>query len=308
MIFAPLFILVILALAGGLAGLLISGLGRVKRKILAGPVCGKCGYSVIGLTTMTCPECGGDLRVSGIVTPSTPQRGGALAGCCFFTSLLVFIALVVSGALLSVAPVRRSYDRQVQLGGPHSKAYQRVVIHAHEATWGAGQRSLPVEIELVPNLAPTATASSALAMPPRMMLKPGAGYEYLDGFSRVASQDAFGADAVLAWMKLAGIDTARGEVRREAARIATQVHAAARGAGLASSQARYSGFSSSSSTGSDLFNSISTREAAESHVPVFVPIGLAGFWLAVWIAGLVFLSGRRRHQSPVTEVAGEPEE
>jgi hypothetical protein len=57
----------------------------------------------------------------------------------------------------------------------------------------------------------------------------------------------------------------------------------------------------------DLFNSISTSEAVESQVPVFVPIGLAGFWLAVWIAGLVYLSGRRRVQSPVTEVAGEPE-
>jgi hypothetical protein len=308
MIFATLFILVILALGGGLAGLLITGLGPVKRKILAGPVCGKCGYSVVGLTTMTCPECGGDLRVSGIVTPGTPQHTGALAAYFFFTSLLVFIALVGSGALLSVVPVRRSFDRDVQLAGPHSKAYQRIAIHAHEATWGAGRRSLPVEIELVPNLVATAPASSAQAMPPRMTVRPGAGYEYLDGSSRVASQDAFGANAVLAWMKIAGIDTAAGEVQREAARVAGQAHAAVRGAGLASSQARYNGLSSSSSTGSDLFNSISTSEAVESQVQVFVPIGLAGFWLAVWIAGLVFLSGRRRHQSPVTEVAGEPKE
>ena len=31
-----------------------------------GAVCGQCGYSVTGLTTFTCPECGSDLREVGI--------------------------------------------------------------------------------------------------------------------------------------------------------------------------------------------------------------------------------------------------
>jgi len=35
----------------------------------AEPKCGQCGYSVTGLTTMVCPECGSDLREVGIVPP-----------------------------------------------------------------------------------------------------------------------------------------------------------------------------------------------------------------------------------------------
>ena len=37
-------------------------------------VCGRCGYSVRDLTTMTCPECGADLREVGIIPPDKPGR------------------------------------------------------------------------------------------------------------------------------------------------------------------------------------------------------------------------------------------
>ncbi len=33
------------------------------------PVCGKCGYIVRGISTLTCPECGSDLREVGIIAP-----------------------------------------------------------------------------------------------------------------------------------------------------------------------------------------------------------------------------------------------
>src|SRR5688572_23757491 len=58
------------------------------------PSCGSCGYCVIGLETMTCPECGKDLREVGILTPGTAKpmsRGGR-----------VFVWTLVSAAPLLI--------------------------------------------------------------------------------------------------------------------------------------------------------------------------------------------------------------
>jgi hypothetical protein len=38
------------------------------------PSCGKCGYNVAALTTMHCPECGGDFRTVGITAPHLDKR------------------------------------------------------------------------------------------------------------------------------------------------------------------------------------------------------------------------------------------
>jgi hypothetical protein len=42
--------------------------GRRRRPLVSGasPRCGACGYDTRGLTTLTCPECGSDLRIVGI--------------------------------------------------------------------------------------------------------------------------------------------------------------------------------------------------------------------------------------------------
>src|SRR5437868_14823886 len=43
--------------------------GRSRNgRISADPRCGKCGYIVRGIATLTCPECGSDLREVGIDT------------------------------------------------------------------------------------------------------------------------------------------------------------------------------------------------------------------------------------------------
>jgi hypothetical protein len=300
----PIFVLIVLALMGALVGLVVTLLNRRKRRGLIGPACGKCGYSVIGLTTMTCPECGGDLRACGIVTPNSPRGTSPVAGYIFFTVSLTLFALIVSGALFSVIPVRLSYDRQVQLVGPFSKSYQRVVIHAREATWGEARNSLPVEIELFPKLSATAPASMSPIHPARLTVRPGDGYEYGVGSVRVSSHEAFGADAVLAWMKAAGIDADNTRVRQEAGRIAGRAHAASRGGASIRNQGRNVGMSSSMSSGGDMFSSISMTESAESYPPAFVPIVLVAFWIGVWIAGLVYLSGRGRR--PIGQRADDP--
>ena len=56
----PFAILAVLAV-----GIVIGYFWRGRRDSLT-MTCGKCGYSVKGLESMTCPECGADLREVGI--------------------------------------------------------------------------------------------------------------------------------------------------------------------------------------------------------------------------------------------------
>jgi len=69
-----LVIVILLALIAAGITLIILGLVGRKPRLSDGGVCGKCGYSVKGLSALNCPECGSDLREVGI------ERPGGVAG------------------------------------------------------------------------------------------------------------------------------------------------------------------------------------------------------------------------------------
>ncbi len=86
------------------------------RKTTTEPTCPRCRYVVLGLVTPTCPECGADLRTTGIVPPQKlrPHFGRAFffslalgAGLFLITLLLNFLLLrhtVETGSLFSEQP------------------------------------------------------------------------------------------------------------------------------------------------------------------------------------------------------------
>ncbi|QQE13033.1 hypothetical protein JD969_06120 [Planctomycetota bacterium] len=53
--------------------------------------CGSCGYIVLGLERMECPECGNDLREVGIERPKARRRGGMIV----MGSIVVTLALLM---------------------------------------------------------------------------------------------------------------------------------------------------------------------------------------------------------------------
>jgi len=275
-----------------------------RRRKLTGPVCGHCGYSVTGLTTMTCPECGGDLRAVGITTPSTSLGGNVVAAVMIFTLLLGFIAAVATSGLISVVPVRHSYKRQVRLG-PVSSAYPNVLVQTSRTSWSGSFLPAAVTIELEPAGA-NSTASSA-----QMTVHADGKYEFTTAGSRVVGQDEFGESAVLEWLKAAGIDTTAADMQRKAARIVAEARIAARSGRAAKSQSSGSGSSMSSSSGgdpADVFQNNSTSQSNESHRPA-VPFFLVPlFWLSIWLWGLWYLvsRGSRRRRAAVVPSQAAP--
>src|SRR6188474_1599547 len=90
---------------------------------LSGPAprCGACGYDTTGLTTLTCPECGADLRAAGITRgrpTSTP--GGFAASAFLFVVLWAVCGLILAGAVATLSPQRQFFEQTVTLGSPRS--------------------------------------------------------------------------------------------------------------------------------------------------------------------------------------------
>ena len=88
-------------IGGTLLGLVLFRLDRPAK--VTEPACGSCGYSVQGLPSFTCPECGADLREVGIVTSSTRSPVGPALLVVLWTTILPLPACLISGTLLSVA-------------------------------------------------------------------------------------------------------------------------------------------------------------------------------------------------------------
>jgi hypothetical protein len=292
MLAMPLLLIILLAIAAAVASwaLFISRGGRRP----SGAVCGACGYSVVGLTSMTCPECGGDLRQVGILTPHTPRQGGRLVGgALLFTALLGFVAIEASAALYSILPQRRTYSQQLRLVTPKSGAYREVHFGVESTAWAKTGTDPAVDIELVPNPGASGTATSL----PRLRLIPGGGYEFVGpGSARVAKAGRFGTTAVLEWLKAAGIDTDPQAVREESARIAGQANVLARAARRAMASPNSMSRSSGSFGGNAAvrFNSSALSKNFDRRPPSWTLIPIVLFWLAVWICGLRYLSGRAR--------------
>ncbi len=74
-------------------------MSRHRRKAkLDFPTCGACGYAVRGVSTFNCPECGVDLRESGIKTPTDERSSSAR----LFLAAYLAVFLLLTLAFLSL--------------------------------------------------------------------------------------------------------------------------------------------------------------------------------------------------------------
>lgn len=71
----------------------------VPRGSKAEPACEKCGYSVTGLAALRCPECGTDLRATGIVTRAMEMRRRSSIGAAVTAWWFVWLWVSVYATL-----------------------------------------------------------------------------------------------------------------------------------------------------------------------------------------------------------------
>ncbi len=93
----------VLLTMGCLAGIGVLWFFVLRRPKLRRPSCGQCGYAVEGLESMSCPECGSDLREVGIVTPQVRMMHPWLF-VLLWTILLALPVAMLSGPLMRLGP------------------------------------------------------------------------------------------------------------------------------------------------------------------------------------------------------------
>jgi hypothetical protein len=265
-----------------MAALASYALRRARRPLAPGqpPLCGACGYSTQGLTTLTCPECGSDLRVVGIGAGVTRRMPRLIhfAACAIFLSFLMYplqttLTNLVMPMLLS--PLEYSNDIRVTSRGDPSRSF------AIRATGRGG--ATPVTIE--------------------MQLRGGGGGGGTQRFTLLydpARAVDFGPRTVLDWMIASR--SAAGPPLSDAIDPAVPMEAA-RVAGLARKGARYtrgrehadwayggSGGSRSSSGAGGVFASYTEDFAARpSRVTTIMVQVLRVLWGILWLALLIVL-------------------
>ena len=226
------------------------------------PSCGSCGYDTTGLLSLTCPECGSDLRVAGITRGPV---GGTYAG--FFVSVAALLVpwaacgMMLVAFVSSLVPARHSVRQTTQLTGPRSAAYKSIDVVATGEGWEGERATVSVQLQLTP---------SGVAKPPAP-LPVTAGTR---------------TQAVLAWLSEAGINTQDPLVRDEAQ--ATMMNAV-RSLRTRHSDA-YRSMSHSFSTGSEgPFHSVNTTTSGSADRSTIPPVVFGALWVGVLAAAVTFL-------------------
>ena len=267
------------------------------------PGCGRCGYAVRGLPGATCPECGADLAVVGILqpAPSRSREWGTLAWIVAWLAVVVTLARIGNDVLLRFTPGDVTNHRAYQLL-PKSAQYSQVTLVRVGYGWG-----WPTD-PWVPR-APTRSVMKLNRLTPageyfasELDVIEGGRYSYATTRMRprpgtqvasvAASERTLDRQAVLEWMASMEVDVARDDVRAEAAELAQLVLAPDF---APAHHERINGFTVGSVTGGVEFR---------GSQPILVAL-----WLVIGAAGVVLIVRLRRRrqrlpQSPSGTING----
>lgn len=271
------------------------------------PACEQCGYSVTGLTGLQCPECGGDLRTVGIITPrmEARRRGGTFSAIAAWTVLAGLIGLILGNMVFMTVGIRAARASTAvaatgSAGGggpgitsitetltPASGAYGPVsstVMYTATGTTAGGSASGTLSVRDSGGRMPMFTASASGA---------GARFFWTDGSGQMrgSGKQATGAD-VLAWLKGAGADTTAAGVAEEADELAAVVSGAA---ALTSAPAgsAYTGTRFTASQASTSFTPVPQFGTMFDDVAMY-EVAIVAATVVVWGLGLWFIIARRR--------------
>lgn len=165
---------------------------------LIDPVCGGCGYSVIGLNSLTCPECGSDLRRVGIVSAKRPRITLQMIAAMLSLSLaIVLMNGLLTPKLIEQLPTRRTISIAKTVQPPPSNAYAKAVVAGSGAWLNQSVKDLPVTITMTLNSGATTTIN---------VDTPAGSVRYIDPVSRASVHDELTSRALLEWMRKAGVD------------------------------------------------------------------------------------------------------
>jgi len=233
------------------------------------PRCGNCGYSVVGLPTATCPECGMDLNDAGIRAPRMRGRLRGLWCVLGWCAFALTAMTLTSSVIASVAPraVHQVENRRRVVLVSRTGDYRILVnivacADGSVRTPGAIQMSLfgpdgeyvsDVEID-VPMLRCRYQRTESLGVPEPLNVDGG---------------------GLFAWLRQGGIDTKEDEAQSGSAELVRFIRDVASGADLYVASQRL-----------EAFETLKTYSRQQAELPAWVDGVQAIAWGTVWIYGL----------------------
>lgn len=139
----PLLLVCVVLFIGALAFIAFAMGRRSKIGSVAAPCCAACRYPVEGLTSLTCPECGSDLRRVGILTPAMRRPIRVWTAIVLWSLLLPIPAFALSGLIASLAvPTRNVHETSWDLLpiAPASFEHVEVTINSTDMVWPLSAR------------------------------------------------------------------------------------------------------------------------------------------------------------------------
>lgn len=229
--------------------------------------CGKCRYAVEGLTAMTCPECGSDLRVVGILTPGGRNRIGPVIWIALWTLALPVPALIITALTSESLPSIYLNQRSITLHTT-SPGY----VAAEIDIWGQGMRSPNTYEWAVVNLEKSIGGTIRINL-----LTNAYRSETSDG---VEDGDHIDTIKLKSWMASA-TGLPESEFDDDAVELLANIKSAVSRQGVSSSGA---------------FDNVSTRTFQRVQKPAWYGYAAIVFWIAVWIGGMVLIVKRSRQK------------
>jgi len=297
MVFGPPLWLVLL-IVGGIAwvlfmavlgvALMVRGWSRRKARYPHGPACRRCGYAVRGLKSLTCPECGADLRGDGVLATGASRPMPMWMWASLFTPALAYPAVLVSvlAVVAGIVPQHIVTTTRSAWIMPRSQGYAWI------SAWFeiAGRRGAgPIE---------RITLRVSHRAPPPMLSRdspvilvwsaPELSFSIQDDSGAIREQgQAVDLEVMLRWLTASGVDISKPSVREEAQFILDQVPAL-QGEGAPALEPHSANGGPFSSTASSVIH-------VAGATPTWYPPAAGIFWLAVWVAQAHRQRRRIRH-------------
>jgi hypothetical protein len=193
---------VVIILAGIVAVIVLE---RRRRRVSDLPTCGHCRYVVRGIASLTCPECGSDLREVGIFVPGMRRGPNTTLRVGIFTVAFPIAALLLTQATYEYGPQRFTEEsmRNIYCQVPDAPYLlpPYVAVRAQGSLviwWGDVNRAPPQKLTL--------TISHPVTSEMHVNLDSGIARFFRPSDSASDKPRAFNEQAVTEWFDAVGVD------------------------------------------------------------------------------------------------------
>jgi hypothetical protein len=257
---------------------------NVQRR--AEPVCGRCGYCVRGISQLTCPECGSDLREVGILAPNMRVPLPRFVWAILWTLVLPAVALPISLLLLAtVLPfaIKQKSTRQIVCQAP----YLNITLALDAEGW-ASKPAIMGPASFQPDRFTLLKSGRAVTTFLETHIARGDYYYWSSSGAYVSQSSGFNGAVIANWLGSSGANAGDPKVRAVCDQIFKVISQMHQGTGGASTPLLDAG-------GNQVGVAKPTSFWVVHDEPNPILIGvLSFFWLVIYSYGLVIIFRRRR--------------